>query len=115
MPRGLGCGFVFGTECYVRITDESDYAIGPGHLELHIPVMEYVLKACKSIPPQQGVVSTAERGHMESDFFGPIILRRAEYHVKCDFSRTSHLPTGNDSSEGRVALLDAASVYFHFL
>jgi len=56
------------------------------------------------------VVSAAERSHLEGYLFGPIILRRAEYHVKCDFSRTSRLPTGNDSSEGRAALLDVASV-----
>ena len=77
--------------------------------------MRYGLEACKSVPPQQGVVSAAERGHLESDFFGPIILRRAEYHVKCEFSRASCLPTGNDSSEGCATLLNAAPVYFHFV
>ena len=102
-------------ECYVRITNESDYTVWSRHFELHIPVMRYGLEACKSVPPQQGMVSVAERGHLESDFFGPIILRRAEYHVDCDFSRASCLRTGNDSSEGRAALLDAASVYFHFV
>ena len=61
------------------------------------------------------MVSAAERGHLECDFFGRIILRRAEYHVKCDFSCTPCLPTGNDSSERRAALLNAAPVYFHFM
>ena len=66
-------------------------------------------------PAQEGVISAVERGHLEGYFFGLIILWRAEYHVKCDFSRTPRLPTGNDSSEGRAALLDATPVYFHFV
>ena len=52
---------------------------------------------------------------MECDFFRPIILRSAEYHIQCDFSRTSCLPTGDDSSEGRAALLNAAFVNFHLV
>ena len=115
MPRGPGCGFVFGAECYVRITDKSDYAIGPGHLELHVPIMRYSLEACKCILPQVGVISAVERGHLEGYLFGPIILQRAEYHFKCYFSRTPRLPIGNDSSEGHVALLGVAPVYFHFV
>ena len=82
---------------------------------LHISVVRYSLEACKSIPPQQGMISAAKTGHLEGYFFGPIVLRWVEYHVECDFSRTPCLPTGNDSSEGYVALLDAAPVYFHFL
>ena len=113
--EGQGCGFVFGAECYVRITGESDNNVWPGHLELHIPIMRYGLKAREFISPQQGVIPTIERGHLERYLFGPIVLRRAEYHVKCDFARASSLPTGNDSSEGRAALLDAAPVYFHFV
>ena len=85
------------------------------HFKLHVSVMRYSLEACKCISPQEGVISAVERGHLEGYLFGPIILRRAEYHVKFDFSRTPCLPTGNDSSEGRVALLDAAPVYFHFV
>ena len=76
--------------------------------------MRYGLKACESVSPQQGVVSTVERGHLEGYLFGPIVLQSAEYHVKCDFSRTPRLPTGNDSSEGRATLLNAAPTYFHF-
>ena len=86
-----------------------------GHFQLHIPIMRYSLEACKSIPPQQGVVSAAERSHLEGDFFGPVILRRAEYNVECDFSRTSRLPTRDNSYEGRAALLNAAPIYFHFV
>ena len=63
----------------------------------------------------RGVISVVERGHLEGYFFGPIVLWCAEYHVECDFSRTSCLPTGNDSSEGRAALLDVPPVYFHFV
>ena len=36
--------------------------------------MGYGLKVCKSIPPQQGMISAPERGHLESYFFGPIVL-----------------------------------------
>ena len=42
----------FGAECYVRITDESDYTVWSGHFELHISVVRYSLEACESIPPQ---------------------------------------------------------------
>ena len=63
----------------------------------------------------RGVISVVERGHLEGYFFGPIVLWCAEYHVECDFSHTLYLPTRNDSLEGRVALLDAAPVYFHFI
>ena len=52
---------------------------------------------------------------MERDLFGPVILRRAEYHIQCDFPRTSCLPTRDDSSEGRAASLNAALVYFHLI
>ena len=61
------------------------------------------------------MVSAAERGHLEHDFFGPIILWRAEYHIQCDFSRTPCLPTRDDSPEGRDASLDAALVNFHLV
>ena len=61
------------------------------------------------------MISSVERGHLEGYLFEPIILRRAEYHVECDFSRASRLPTGDDSSEGRATLLDAAPIYFHFV
>ena len=52
---------------------------------------------------------------MEGDFFGPVILWGAEYHIECDFSRTSCLLTRDNSLEGRAALLNAALVYFHFV
>ena len=61
------------------------------------------------------MISTVERGHLEGYLFGPIVLRRAEYHVECNFSRASHLLAGNDSLEGRITLLDAAHVNFHFI
>ena len=77
--------------------------------------MRYGLEACKCLSPQEGVISTVERCHLEGYFFGPIILRRAEYQIECDFSRTSRLPTRNNSSKGRITLLNAAPVYFHFL
>ena len=77
--------------------------------------MGYSLEACKCISPHEGVISAVERGHLEGYLLGPIILRRAEYHVKCDFSRTPRLPTGNDSSESRGALHNAAPIYFHFV
>ena len=66
---------------------------------------------------QSKIIDTLEtyQGHLEGYLLGPIILRRAEYHIECDFSRTSCLPTGNNSSEGRAALLNAAPVYFHFV
>ena len=76
--------------------------------------MGYCMKAHECISPQEGVISVVERGHLEGYFFGPIIIRRAEYHVECYFSRTPRPPTGNNSSEGRAALLNAAPVYFHF-
>ena len=52
---------------------------------------------------------------MKGYLFGPIVLRRAEYHIECDFSRTSCLPARNNSLEGCVALLNVAPVYFHFV
>src|SRR4051794_8764712 len=96
----------FRAEGYVRITGESVNTVGPGHLELHIPIMRYSLKACECISPQQGMISTVERGHLKGCLFGPIVLWRAEYHVKCNFPRTSRHPAGNDSSECHIALLD---------
>ena len=77
--------------------------------------MGYGLEVCEGVPPQKGVISAIERGHLEGYLFGPIILRRAEYHVECYFSRTPRLPTGNNSSECRAALLNAAPIYFHFV
>ena len=52
---------------------------------------------------------------MKGYLFGPIILRCAEYHIECEFSRTSCLPAGNNSSTGCAALFNAALVYFHFI
>ena len=59
-------------------------------------------------------MSAVKRGHLEGYFFGPIVLRCAEYHVERDFARASRLPTRNDSLEGRATLLNAAPIYFHF-
>src|SRR4051812_16304033 len=89
----------FGAEGYVRITGESDNTVGPGHLEHHILVMRYGLNACECVSPQQGVISTVERGHLEGYLFGPIVLWRDEYHVKCNFPSAPRLLAGNDSSE----------------
>ena len=77
--------------------------------------MRYGLKARECVSPQQGVVCTVERGHLEGYLFGPIVLRHAEYHVEFNFSCASCFPTGNDSSKSRITLLDAASVYLHFI
>ena len=77
--------------------------------------MGYSLKTRECVSPKEGVVSAAERGHLECNFFGPIILRCAEYHIQCDFSRTSRLPTRDDSPEGRAASLNAALVNFHLI
>ena len=77
--------------------------------------MRYGLKADKGLSPQQGVVSTVEMGHLESYFFGSIILWCAEYHIECNFSRTPRFPTGNDTLKGRAAFLDAAPIYFHLM
>ena len=77
--------------------------------------MRYGLKARAGLSPQQGMVPTVERGHLESYFFEPIIVQRAEYHIKCNFSRTPRFPTRNDTSKGCAAFLDAAPVYFHLV
>ena len=61
------------------------------------------------------MVSAAKRGHLERDFFGPVILRRAEYYIKFDFPRTSYFSTGDDASKGGVALPDACSINLHFV
>ena len=61
------------------------------------------------------MISAVERGHLERDFFGSIIVRRAEHHIKCDFSGAARFPAGDYSSEGCAASLNAALVYFHFL
>ena len=77
--------------------------------------MGYSLETRECVSPQEGVVSAAERGHLEYDFFGPKILWRAEYHIQCDFSCTSCLPTRDDSPEGRAASLNVALVNFHLV
>ena len=61
------------------------------------------------------MISTIKRGHFEGYLFGPIVLRCAKYHVELNFSCASCFPTGNDSSKGHITLLDAASVYLHFI
>ena len=60
------------------------------------------------------MISTTERGHLESDLRGPVIIRRAEHHIQCDFSCAACFPTGDCSSKGCAASLNAAPVYFHF-
>ena len=49
--RASAAVFLFGAECYVRITSQSDDSIGPGHFELHVPVMGYSLKARECVQP----------------------------------------------------------------
>ena len=61
------------------------------------------------------MVSAAERGHLERDFFGPVIVRRAEHHIECDFSSAACFQARDYSSEGCAASLNTAPVYFHFL
>ena len=77
--------------------------------------MGYGLKACKSIPPQHGVISAPERGHLESYFFRLVVLQRAEYYVKLNFSRTPCFTTWDNPSKGGDTLLDATLVYLHFI
>ena len=60
------------------------------------------------------MVSDAERGHLKCDLLGSVIIRRAEHHIQCDFSCTARFPTGDYSSKGCVASLNAALVNFHF-
>src|SRR3954468_10051305 len=48
------------------------------------------------------MVSATERGHLERDLFGPVI------------SYTARFPTGDYSSKGCAASLNAVPVYFHF-
>ena len=61
------------------------------------------------------MISAAERGHLERDLFGPIIIRRVEHHIQCNFSCAACFPTRDYSSKGCAASLNAAPVYFHFL
>ena len=77
--------------------------------------MGYNLKTRECVPPQEGVVSAAERGHLECNFFGPVILRHVEYHIQCDFSRALCLSTRDDSPEGSAASFNAALVNFHLV
>ena len=60
------------------------------------------------------LISAAERGHLERDLLGPVTIRRAEHHVQCDFSCAACFRTGDYSSKGCAASLNAAPVYFHF-
>src|SRR3954470_15064798 len=61
------------------------------------------------------MVSAFERGHLERDLFGPVIIRSAEYHIQCDLSGAAHFLTGDYSSKGCAASLNAVPVYFHLL
>ena len=60
------------------------------------------------------MVAAPERGHLKHDLLGSVIVRRAEHHIQCDFSCTARFPTGDYSSKGCAASLDAVPVYFHF-
>ena len=52
---------------------------------------------------------------MEEQLFGPVVLRRAEYYIQFDCPRTSCFLTGDDASEGGIALLDAGLVNLNFV
>ena len=60
------------------------------------------------------MVSAAERGHLERDLLGPVIIQRAEHHIQCDFSLTARFPAWDYSPKSCVASLNAAPVNFHF-
>ena len=77
--------------------------------------MGYVLKACEGVSPQQGVISAIDRCHVEVQLFGPVVLRRAEYHIEFNFPRASCFSTGDNASKGGTALLDATLVHLHFV
>ena len=80
------------------VSVDRNYSSRAWHLELDICVVRHRIELCECGSSEQGVIATAKQGHLECDLFGPIILRRAEYHIYCDFSRTSCLPTRDDSS-----------------
>ena len=61
------------------------------------------------------MITVAERSHLERDLFGPVIVRRAEHHIKCDFSCAARFLARDYSSKGCAASLNAAPVYFHFV
>ena len=77
--------------------------------------MGYGLEECEGVPPQEGVISAIERGHVEEQLSGHIILRRAEYYIKFNFPRASCFSTGDNASKGGTALLDATLVHLHFV
>ena len=77
--------------------------------------MGHGLEACEGVPPQKGVVSAIEWGHVEEQLFGPVILRCAVYYIKFDFPRALCFSTGDDASKGGTALLDAVLVHLHFV
>ena len=62
--------------------------------------MGYGLEACEGVPPQKGVISAVERGHVEEELFGPVVIRRAEYYIKFNFPQASCFSTGDDASKG---------------
>src|SRR3954469_23438552 len=61
------------------------------------------------------MISALERGHLERDLFGPVIIRSAEYNIQCDFSGAARFLTGDYTSKGCAGPLNAVPVYFHFL
>ena len=52
---------------------------------------------------------------MEEQLFGPVVIRRAEYYIEFDCPRASCFSTGDNTSKGGTALLDAALVHLHFV
>lgn len=77
--------------------------------------MGYGLEACEGVPSQESVISAIERGHVEEQLFGPVILTHAEYYIKFNFPRASCFSIGDDASKGGTALLDAVLVHLHFV
>lgn len=61
------------------------------------------------------MISIVEGDHMEEQLFGPVIFGRAEYHIQFNFPIASCFLTGDDSSKGGAALLDACFVNLHLV
>ena len=58
---------------------------------------------------------TIKGDHVEEQLLGSIVLMCAKHHVQFNFSRAMCLLTGDNTSKGCTALLDAALVYLHFV
>ena len=61
------------------------------------------------------MIPTIEGDHVKEQLFGPVIFGCAEYHIQFNSPRASCFSTGDNSSKGSVALLNACSVDLHFV